>query len=72
MEGFTYAPFAVKLRVMTTYFANGNIGQVWRLDPEVRHINGAGCCARYRITHNLPLHVKDLFVGFAVHRQIAG
>src|ERR1700693_4770693 len=51
---------------------NCNVCQVGRLDPEVRHVNGAGCSTRYRITHDFSLHVKDLFVGFAMHRQIAG
>ena len=51
---------------------NGDVGQVGRLDAEVRHVNGAGCRSRDRIAHNFTLHVKDLFVGLAVQRQIAG
>ena len=51
---------------------NGYVGQVWRLDPEIRHIDGAGRRSRYRLPNYLSLHVKDLFVGFAMHRQVAG
>ena len=50
---------------------NSDVCQVWRLNPEVRHENGAGCRSRYRIAHDLSLHVKHLFVGFAMHRQVA-
>ena len=51
---------------------NGDVGQVGRLDAEVRHVNGTGCRSRDRISNYLSLHVKDLFVGFAMHRQVAG
>ena len=51
---------------------NSYVCQVGRLDPEVRHVNGAGCRSRYRIAHDLSLYVKYLFVGLAVHRQVAG
>ncbi len=51
---------------------NGDVGQVGRLDAEVRHVNGAGRRARDRLAHDLALHIKDLFVGLTVHGQVAG
>ena len=50
---------------------NGDVCQVGRLDAEVCHVHGAGCGSCYRITYNFSLHIKDLFVGFAVHGQVA-
>ena len=51
---------------------NGDVCQVWRLDPEVRHVYGANCRSSYGITNDLSLYVEDLFVGFTVHCQVAG
>lgn len=51
---------------------DSDVCQVGWLNPEVRHINGAGCRSGDRIAHDFSLHVKYLFVGLAVHRQIAG
>jgi hypothetical protein len=38
---------------------NSDVRQVGRLDPEVRHINGAGRLPGDRIAHDLSLHVKN-------------
>src|SRR5260370_10315085 len=46
--------------------------QVCRLDAEIRHVNGSGRGSCYRVSNHLPLHIKHLFVGCAVHRQVAG
>src|SRR6266487_4969088 len=50
---------------------NSDVCEVWRLDTEVCHINGAGCRSSYSVPDYLPLHVKYLFVGFVMHRQVA-
>ncbi len=49
---------------------NCDVGQVGRLDAEVCHVNGAGCGSCDRIAYDFSLHIKDLFVGFAVHGQV--
>src|SRR5947209_8194409 len=51
---------------------NSDVCQVGRLDAEVCHVNGTGCRSRDRVPHNFSLHVKHLFVGLAMHRQVAG
>ncbi len=51
---------------------NRDVCQVGRLDAEIRHVNGTGRCSCYRVPDDLPLHIKHLFVGCAVHRQVAG
>ena len=50
---------------------NCDVRQVGRLDAEVCHVYGAGCSSCYRIAYNFSLHIKDLFVGFAMHGQVA-
>jgi len=50
---------------------NGDIRQVWRLDTEVCHIDSAGRGSCNGIANNFPLHIKDFFVGFAMHCQVA-
>ncbi len=50
---------------------NRDVCQVWWLNPEVCHVYGAGCRTGDRLVRNLPLHVKDLFVSFPVHRHVA-
>ena len=49
---------------------NCDVRQVGRLDAEVCHVHGAGCGSCYRIAYNFSLHIKDLFVGFAVQGQV--
>jgi len=49
---------------------DSDVCEVWRLDPEVRHVYGAGCRSRYGLAHYLSLNVKYLLIGFAVHRQV--
>ena len=49
---------------------NCDVGQVRRLDAEICHVNGAGCGSCYRVAYDFSLHIKDLFVGFAMHGQV--
>ena len=51
---------------------NRDVCQVGRLDAEIRHVNATGRRSCYRVSNHLPLHIKHLFVGCAVHRQVAG
>src|SRR6266852_3156124 len=50
---------------------NSDVRQVGWLDAEVSHINGTRRCSHYHVPSDLSLHIKHLFVGFAVHRQVA-
>ena len=51
-------------------FRNCYVGQVWRLDADVCNIISVGCGSCDRIAYDFPLHIKDFFVGFAVHGQV--
>ena len=49
---------------------DGDIGQIWWLHTEICHVNGAGSRSRYGISHHFSLHIKRLFIGFAVHGHV--